>query len=132
MDLNGDNEGMSWSAAGDHPSSLSFSVIRGGQNHCLDISDHTELLVDNLSLACPGPAPTFTEAIVNFTDSLFLPGTTDYFHTVENSHVRWISSSQMGTPTSSQSSNIVDVMWRAHVGVVNQNHRSTNHQNPNG
>ena len=124
MDLNGDNEGMSWSAAGDHPSSLSFSVIRGGQNHCLDISDHTELLVDNLSLACPGPAPTFTEAIVNFTDSLFLPGTTDYFHTVENSHVRWISSSQMGTPTSSQSSNIVDVMWRAHVGVVNQNHRN--------
>ena len=124
MDLNGDNEGMSWSAAGDQTSSLSFSVIRGGQSHCLDISDHTELLVNNVSLACPGPAPTVTEAIVNFTDSLFLPGTTDYFHAVENSHVRWISSSQMGTPTSSQSSNIVDVMWRADVGVVNQNHRN--------
>ncbi|MED5273461.1 MAG: right-handed parallel beta-helix repeat-containing protein [Candidatus Thermoplasmatota archaeon] len=126
MDLNGDNEGISWSAAGDYPSFLNFSVIRGGQNHCLEIYNHPELIVSNVSMACPGPAPAVTDSIVNFTDSNFFSGSgmADTFHVVENSHVRWISSSQMGTPTSSQSSNIVDVMWRAEVSVVNQNHRN--------
>lgn len=126
MDLNGDNEGISWSAAGDYPSFLNFSVIRGGQNHCLEIYNHPELIVSNVSMACPGAAPAVTDSIVNFTDSNFFSGSgmADTFHVVENSHVRWISSSQMGTPTSSQSSNIVDVMWRAEVSVVNQNHRN--------
>ena len=53
MDLNGDNEGISWSAAGDYPSFLNFSVIRGGQNHCLEIYNHPDLFVSNVSMACP-------------------------------------------------------------------------------
>jgi len=126
MDLNGDNEGLSWSSAGDSPSFMNFSVIRGGQNHCFDISEHPELLVSNVSMACPGSSPTVANSIVNFTDSSFIPGVgmADSFHTVENSHIRWISSSQMGMPSSSQSSNIIDIMWRLEVSVVNQHHRN--------
>ena len=48
----------------------------------------------------------------------------DTFSTLGNSHIRWISSSNLGTPNFSGSDNIVDVMWLVEANVINQNLRN--------
>ena len=46
------------------------------------------------------------------------------FSTLGNSHIRWISSSNLLTPNFSGSDNIVDIMWMVEANVVNQHLRN--------
>ena len=49
---------------------LSTSIISGNGGSCFDIVDHSELVVNNLGLACAtGSKPTVESSFVNFTDS---------------------------------------------------------------
>ncbi len=122
VDLSGDNGGMLWDAAGDYFSNLENSVISGNSVSCFDLVDHTELFSDNVALNCNANSPaSMTNSFANFTDSSFSSGSSDSFEMLGNSHLRWISSSYIGTPTYTGSDNIVDVMWMVEVHAVNQN-----------
>jgi hypothetical protein len=123
LDLSGDNRGVYWSAGDSITSYLSTSIISGNDGSCFDIVDHSELLVNNLGLACAtGSKPTVESSFVNFTDSGFIPGTghETTFHLESSSHVRWISSSPISDPTFTSSDNILDIMWFIEVHAVNQ------------
>tara|TARA_B100000029_G_scaffold424572_1_gene432458 strand:+ start:15919 stop:20544 length:4626 start_codon:yes stop_codon:yes gene_type:complete len=121
LDLSGDNGGMLWDAGGHTSSYLENSLIVGNSASCLDLLDHTELLSDNVALDCDPSSPaSMSESFANFTNSWFLSGSSDTFDMLGNSHLRWISSSDFGTPTFTGSDNIADVMWLVEVHVVNQ------------
>ncbi|MEE3269768.1 MAG: PKD domain-containing protein [Candidatus Thermoplasmatota archaeon] len=122
VDLSGDNGGMLWDADGKTPSSLENSFIVGNSASCLDLIDHTELQSDNVALDCdPNSPATMSSSFANFSDSWFSFAASDTFEMLGNSHLRWISSSDIGTPTYTGSDNIVDVMWMVEVHAVNQN-----------
>ena len=123
LDLSGDNGGVFWSAGDSITSYLSTSIISGNGGSCFDIVDHSELVVNNLGLACAtGSKPTVESSFVNFTDSGFIPGTghETTFHLESSSHVRWISSSSISDPTYTASDSILDIMWFIEVHAVNQ------------
>ena len=123
LDLSGDNGGVFWSAGDAITSYLSTSIISGNGGSCFDIVDHSELVVNNLGLACAtGSKPTVESSFVNFTDSGFIPGTghETTFHLESSSHVRWISSSSISDPTYTASDSILDIMWFIEVHAVNQ------------
>ena len=123
LDLSGDNGGVFWSAGDSITSYLSTSIISGNSGSCFDIVDHSELVVNNLGLACAtGSKPTVESSFVNFTDSGFIPGTghETTFHLESSSHVRWISSSSISDPTYTASDSILDIMWFIEVHAVNQ------------
>ncbi len=123
LDLNGVNGGFGWRAASTLTSYLNNSVIRGDSS-CFDIWDHGELLVENLDLFCTSSTrPTITNSFVNFTSSSFINLTwtvADTFSLGNSSHVRWISSGPLVTPSSTASDSILDVMWMVEAQVVNQ------------
>ena len=122
IDLSGDNGGMLWDAAGDFSSNLQNSVLSGNSVSCLDLVDHTELFSENVALNCDLSAPvSMINSFANFTDSTFSSGSSNTIDMLGNSHLRWISSSDIGTPTYTGSDNIVDVMWMIEVHAVNQN-----------
>ena len=123
VDLSGDNRGVFWRAGDAITSYLSSSIISGNGGSCFDIVDHSELLVNNLGLACAiGSKPTFESSFVNFTDSGFIPGSghETTFHLESSSHVRWISSSSISDPTNTATDSILDIMWFIEVHTVNQ------------
>ena len=113
LDMSGDNGGMLWDAEGQTSSSLENSIITGNSASCLNLVDHTELLSDNVALDCESSAPaTMSSSFANFTNSWFVIASSESFEMLGNSHLRWISSSDIGTPTFTGSDNIVDVMVR--------------------
>jgi len=121
LDMSGDNGGMLWDAEGQTSSSLENSIITGNSASCLNLVDHTELLSDNVALDCESSAPaTMSSSFANFTNSWFVIASSESFEMLGNSHLRWISSSDIGTPTFTGSDNIVDVMWMIEVHAVNQ------------
>ena len=76
LDLSGDNGGVFWSAGDSITSYLSTSIISGNGGSCFDIVDHSELLVNNLGLACAtGSKPTVESSIVYFTEYGIITGT---------------------------------------------------------
>ena len=123
VDLSGDNRGVFWRAGDAITSYLSSSIISGNGGSCFDIVDHSELIVNNLGLACAtGSKPTVESSFVNFTDSGFIPGSghETTFHLESSSHVRWISSSSISDPTNTATDSILDIMWLIEVHAVNQ------------
>ena len=110
LEIYGSNGGMNWVANGQLSSHLNSSIIRGNQG-CLDLVDHSELISNSVIFECTGADPSVSSSFVNFTDSFFshAQGMSDTFSTLGNSHIRWISSSNLGTPNFSGSNNIVDV-----------------------
>lgn len=123
LDLSGDNGGVFWSAGDDRISRLDSSTISGIGGTCLDLVDHTELLVRNLGLACStGSRPSIDSSFVNFTDSGFIPGSAheSTFHLEASSHVRWISSGAISNPSFTAADNILDIMWFIETHAVNQ------------
>ena len=124
LDLNGDNGGMLWDANGEEPSYLENSVIWGNENSCFDMVDHTELLVYNVGLGCDPSAPaSISSSFANFTGSWFPSGYADRFEMLGDSHLRWISSAPLDTPTYASQDNILDVMWFVEVHAINQHLR---------
>ena len=112
---------MLWDAEGQTTSYLENSFIVGNSASCLDLVDHSELFSDNVALNCEPSSPaSMSDSFANFTDSWFLSGSSDTFDMLGNSHLRWISSSDFGTPTFTGSDNIADVMWLVEVHAVNQ------------
>ena len=125
LEIHGSNSGMNWVANGQLSSYLNSSIIRGNQG-CLDLVDHSELISNSVIFECTGADPSVSSSFVNFTDSFFshAQGMSDTFSTLGNSHIRWISSSNIGTPNFSGSNNIVDVMWLVDANVINQHLRN--------
>ena len=125
LEIYGSNGGMNWVANGKLSSHLNSSIIRGNQG-CLDLVDHSELISNSVIFECTGADPSVSSSFVNFTDSFFShsQGMSDTFSTLGNSHIRWISSSDLGTPNFSGSGNIVDVMWSVEANVINQHLRN--------
>ena len=125
LEIHGSNGGMKWVANGQLSSHLNSSIIRGNQG-CLDLVDHSELISNSVIFECTGADPSVSSSVANFTDSFFsyAQGMSDTFSTLGNSHIRWISSSNLGTPNFSGSDNIVDVMWLVEANVINQNLRN--------
>ena len=121
LDMNGDNGGLMWDASSQEISYLENSVIRGNTDSCFDMVDHSELFVHNVAMACYSGAPaSVTSSFVNFTDSWFTSGFADSFEMLGDSHLRWISSDDLDTPTYTGQDNILDVMWMVEVHSVNQ------------
>ena len=132
LDLNGDNGGMLWDANGEEPSYLENSVIWGNENSCFDMVDHTELLVYNVGLGCDPSAPaSISSSFANFTGSWFPSGYADRFEMLGDSHLRWISSAPLDTPTYASQDNILDVMWFVEVHAINQHLRHIPHADIN-
>ena len=103
---------MLWDADGQVTSYLENSFIVGNSASCLNLVDQTELLSYNIALDCDPSAPaSMSDSFANFTDSWFSFGSSDTFEMLGNSHLRWVSSSDFGTPIFTGSDNIVDVMW---------------------
>lgn len=125
LEIYGTNGGMNWVANGRLSSYLNSSIIRGNQG-CLDMVDHSELISYSVTFECAGAEPSTSSTFANFTDSSFSQGQglSDTFSTLGNSHIRWISSSDIGTPNFSGSDNIVDIMWLVEANVINQHLRN--------
>ena len=122
LDLSGISGGMFWSGKSG-PSLLANSVIWESQQHCMDISGHSELVADNVSLYCEDNSPTLDESVVNFTQSSLTqsPSSLESFVLNSSSHLRWISSSALGSPGNVGLDNIVDLMWFIDIHTINQN-----------
>jgi len=122
LDINGNNSGFYWNAKGSLVSYLNDSVLNiDNANSCLDLVDHSELLVNNVGFQCNSP-PSLDLSFVNMTDSYFISSSnsSDYFLMKSSSHLRWISSSLMSEPLFESEDNIVDEMWFLEAHVVNQ------------
>ena len=121
LDMNGDNGGLLWDASGHESSYLENSVIRGNTASCFDMVDHSELLGNNVAMTCESSAPASTSSsFVNLTGSWFSNGFADSFEMLGDSHLRWVSSGGIDTPTFVGQDNILDVMWSVDVHTVNQ------------
>ena len=124
LDLGGETGGMFWESRGLVPSSLRDSVIWESDSYCLDLVGHTDLVASNVSLICNQNAPSINSSMVDFTDSSLNrdPSKSDSFMMLGNSHLRWISSSNLATPSNGTThDSIVDVMWTIDVHAINHN-----------
>ncbi len=122
LQISGNNSGFYWDAKGSLDSYLNDSIINTQNTiSCLDLVDHSELLVNNTGFQCNSP-PSLDSSFVNMTNSFFLSNSTNsnYFLMKSNSHLRWISSSLMDEPLFESEDNIVDEMWSVETHVVNQ------------
>tara|TARA_B100000676_G_C18089667_1_gene858407 strand:- start:51 stop:4715 length:4665 start_codon:yes stop_codon:yes gene_type:complete len=127
LDISGANGGVYWSAGDAVSSLISNSVISGVGGTCFEIINHYELIASNIGLTCEnGSKPNIDSSFVNFTNSGFITGTSfeSTFHLSSDSHLRWISSGPIDTPTFDSDSNIFDVMWFVEVHVINQINRN--------
>ena len=86
LEIHGSNSGMNWVANGQLSSHLNSSIIRGNQG-CLDLVDHSELISNSVIFECSGADPSASSSFVNFTDSFFshAQGMSDTFSTLGNS-----------------------------------------------
>ncbi len=121
LEIQVDNKGLYWDAEGSLVSYLNDSII-DSQNldSCLDLVDHSELLINNTGLRC-NSSPSIDASFVNMTNSFFYPNSSsNNFLMKSSSHLRWISSSVMDTPSFQSDDNIVDEMWFVETHVLNQ------------
>ena len=127
VDLSGTNGGFYWSAGDAIISTINNSIISGAGGTCFEIVNHYQLIASNIGLTCSiGSKPTISSSFVNFTNSGFITGASfeSTFHLSSDSHLRWISSESIDTPTFDSDSNIVDIMWFVEVHAVNQMNRN--------
>ena len=121
LEIQVDNKGLYWDAEGSLVSYLNDSII-DSQNidSCLDLVDHSELLINNTGLRC-NSSPSIDASFVNMTNSFFYSNSSSKnFLMKSSSHLRWISSSVMDTPSFQSDDNIVDEMWFVETHVLNQ------------
>ena len=124
LDLGGETGGLFWEARGLTDSSLRDSVIWESEANCLDMVGHTGMVASNVTLMCIQNSPSINSSMVGFTDSTLnrSPSKSDSFTMLGNSHLQWISSSNLITPSNGTShDSIVDVMWTIDAHVINQN-----------
>ena len=121
LEIQVDNKGLYWDAKGSLVSYLNDSII-DSQNidSCLDLVDHSEFLINNIGLRC-NSSPSIDSSFVNITNSFFYSNSSsNNFLMKSSSHLRWISSSVMDTPSFQSDDNIVDEMWFVETHVLNQ------------
>ncbi|MDA7603679.1 hypothetical protein N8771_04255, partial [Euryarchaeota archaeon] len=121
LEIQVDNKGLYWDAEGSLVSYLNDSIIDSqNTDSCLDLVDHSELLINNTGLRCNSP-PSIDVSFVNMTNSFFYSNSSSKnFLMKSSSHLRWISSSVMDTPSFQSDDNIVDEMWFVETHVLNQ------------
>ena len=121
LEIQVDNKGLYWDAEGSLISYLNDSIIDSqNTDSCLDLVDHSELLINNTGLRCNSP-PSIDASFVNMTNSFFYSNSSSKnFLMKSSSHLRWISSSVMDTPSFQSDDNIVDEMWFVETHVLNQ------------
>ena len=121
LEIQVDNKGLYWDAKGSLVSYLNDSIIDSqNTDSCLDLVDHSELLINNTGLRCNSP-PSIDASFVNMTNSFFYSNSSSKnFLMKSSSHLRWISSSVMDTPSFQSDDNIVDEMWFVETHVLNQ------------
>ena len=121
LEIQVDNKGLYWDAEGSLVSYLNDSIIDSqNTDSCLDLVDHSELLINNTGLRCNSP-PSIDASFVNMTNSFFYSNSSSKnFLMKSSSHLRWISSSVMDTPSFQSDDNIVDEMWFVETHVLNQ------------
>jgi len=122
LDLSGDGGGLYWKARGSLPSRISNSVIWDSPSNCLDLYSHTEIEASDVHMICD-QLPEIDESSANFTNSILVDrsGSQSSFSLNSNSHVRWISSTDILTPENTEDDVILDVMWMIEVHTINQN-----------
>jgi len=122
LDISGEG-GMFWKAKGDTSSQISNSVIWDSDSSCFDMLSHTNLTASGVSLMCQQSPPTLDDSFVSFSNSnLELgPGVSNSFLLNSSSHLRWISSEGILTPTYTEDDNILDIMWSLDIHTINQN-----------
>ena len=121
LEIQVDNKGLYWDAEGSLVSYLNDSIIHSqNTDSCLDLVDHSELLINNTGLRC-NSSPSIDASFVNMTNSFFYSNSSSKnFLMKSSSHLRWISSSVMDTPSFQSDDNIVDEMWFVETHVLNQ------------
>ena len=121
LEIQVDNKGLYWDAEGSLISYLNDSIIDSqNTDSCLDLVDHSELLINNTGLRC-NSSPSIDASFVNMTNSFFYSNSSSKnFLMKSSSHLRWISSSVMDTPSFQSDDNIVDEMWFVETHVLNQ------------
>ena len=121
LEIQVDNKGLYWNAEGSLISYLNDSIIDSqNTDSCLDLVDHSELLINNTGLRC-NSSPSIDASFVNMTNSFFYSNSSSKnFLMKSSSHLRWISSSVMDTPSFQSDDNIVDEMWFVETHVLNQ------------
>ena len=121
LEIQVDNKGLYWDAKGSLVSYLNDSIIDSqNTDSCLDLVDHSELLINNTGLRC-NSSPSIDASFVNMTNSFFYSNSSSKnFLMKSSSHLRWISSSVMDTPSFQSDDNIVDEMWFVETHVLNQ------------
>ena len=121
LEIQVDNKGLYWDAKGSLVSYLNDSIIDSqNTDSCLDLVDHSELLINNTGLRC-NSSPSIDASFVNMTNSFFYSNSSSKnFLMKSSSHLRWISSSIMDTPSFQSDDNIVDEMWFVETHVLNQ------------
>ena len=121
LEIQVDNKGLYWDAEGSLVSYLNDSIIDSqNTDSCLDLVDHSELLINNTGLRC-NSSPSIDASSVNMTNSFFYSNSSSKnFLMKSSSHLRWISSSVMDTPSFQSDDNIVDEMWFVETHVLNQ------------
>ena len=121
LEIQVDNKGLYWDAEGSLVSYLNDSIIDSqNTDSCLDLVDHSELLINNTGLRC-NSSPSIDASFVNMTNSFFYSNSSSKnFLMKSSSHLRWISSSVMDTPSFQSDDNIVDEMWFVETHVLNQ------------
>ena len=121
LEIQVDNKGLYWDAKGSLVSYLNDSIIDSqNTDSCLDLVDHSELLINNIGLRC-NSSPSIDASFVNMTNSFFYSNSSSKnFLMKSSSHLRWISSSVMDTPSFQSDDNIVDEMWFVETHVLNQ------------
>ena len=121
LEIQVDNKGLYWDAEGSLVSYLNDSIIDSqNTDSCLDLVDHSELLINNIGLRC-NSSPSIDASFVNMTNSFFYSNSSSKnFLMKSSSHLRWISSSVMDTPSFQSDDNIVDEMWFVETHVLNQ------------
>ena len=121
LEIQVDNKGLYWDAEGSLVSYLNDSIIHSqNTDSCLDLVDHSELLINNIGLRC-NSSPSIDASFVNMTNSFFYSNSSSKnFLMKSSSHLRWISSSVMDTPSFQSDDNIVDEMWFVETHVLNQ------------
>ena len=121
--INGQNNGLSWSAKGVTSSSILDSEISGYDENCFFIANHEELIVSNTTLRCNNVQPVFSNSAINFTNSILMQDhdINNSFNLMSDNHIRWISSSEIFLSNAEDSENIVDIMWNIDLQTINQN-----------
>ena len=117
LEILGENSGLYWSGA-ELTSFLNNSKFRSENNSCMYLDGHSSLVSHNVSFSCK-INPSINRSTISFFDSKF-NNSSDSFNLLGSSHISWISSSPLGSPTNF-GNNVLDLSFFLKIFVINQN-----------